>query len=213
MRHLTITAGLCSVALSAAAHVPFVEEHDFTAESPYVVKDVANSKSIYAALSTAGDVDVYELTIDAPMRLFVSSNIPLCKEYREFTVSLALIGPGLPAPAEALPLAPGPGEGALTIRESFATPADREVYLEPNAGKQSWVGPDIVVDDARAGRYRVLVWDPAGRTGDYTLVIGEDERFGPAEIAQTKATMPKLDGGRNLLVDCDPAAPDFDPRR
>lgn len=212
MRRLTIAAAVCGAALPAAAHVPFVEEHDFTADAPYIVKDVANSKSIYAALAVPGDVDVYEFTLAAPMRLYVSSNIPLCKEYREFTVTVALIGPGLPKPRQALPVELGPGEGALVARETFATPADREVYREPNAGKQSWSGPDIVVPEAQAGRYRAVVWDPDNRTGDYTFVIGEDERFGPAEIAQTKATMPRLEAGRNLHVDCDPAKPDFDPR-
>jgi hypothetical protein len=203
----------CFLPLAAGAHVPFVEEQDYSRDQPYVVEDVTNSKAISAALASADDVDFYRITINEPTRLFVTSNVPFCSQYREFGVSMALAGPGLPAPAARLPVALKEGHGAIVIRDIVTEPDQRPVFFEPFSGRQSWEGPEYALDEASPGTYEIIVWNEQGRTGDYMAVIGEAERFGPAEIRQVRAASPKLTGGRNLMVDCDPTGAPDDPRR
>lgn len=200
---------LATLPLAALAHVPFIEEADYTEAAPYVVLDVENSKAIAAQLRTPGDVDFFHIAITEPARLLVSSNIPFCPQYADFSVSLALIGPGLPAPGSAIPVALKPGEGAIVIRDEILDPAKRTVFFDRISGRQSWVGPKYVLPQAPAGVYTLAVWNDKDRTGDYIAVIGEAERFGPAEIRQTQQVSPRLANGRNLMVDCNPtrAAP------
>ena len=207
--HIPLSAASLLATAPMYAHVPFLEEQDYSAEHPYVVQDVTNSKSIHARIGSAGDVDVYRISIDQPLRIFTSTNVPFCRQYREFSVTYALAGPGLPPPAAALPVTLPPGHGAVVIRDPIDDPASRPTWLEPFSGRQMWTGPDFALDRAPPGTYAMIVWNEQGRTGDYIAVIGEAEIFNAPEIRQTVATSPKLRNGKNLMVDCDPtmAAP------
>lgn len=204
-------AGLGAALLSTAgqAHVPFLEEQDYSPDRPYVVHDVANSKSIHAQIGSSGDVDVYRITLNEPLRIFLATNVPYCRQYRQFSVTYALTGPGLPAPAIALPIELPPGHGAVVVRDPIPDPDTRPTWLEPFSGRQMWTGPEYALDDAKPGSYQMIVWNEQGMTGDYIAVIGEAEIFGQAEIRQTIATSPKLKNGADLMVECDPtmAAP------
>jgi hypothetical protein len=190
--------------LAAMAHVPFLEEADYTEAAPYVVTDVENSKAISAQLRTPADVDFYRITLAEPARIAISSNVPFCQQYAEFGVSMALIGQGLPVPDSPIPVALRSGDGAVVIRDDLRDPEQRPVFFEPNSGRQSWRGPKYALPQAPPGTYTIAVWNEQGRTGDYIAVIGEGEYFGPAEIKQTRQTSPLLSHGRNLMVDCDP---------
>lgn len=187
---------------AALAHVPFLEESDYSPERPYVVKDVTNSKSIHARIGTPGDVDVYVMDITAPTRIFTQTDIPWCPQYETFGVTYALTGPGLPAPAIPLPVALPPGHGAVVVRDNSG--AGRETWDEPFSGRRMWVGESFALDDAPPGRYQLVVWNEQGRTGDYIAVIGEAEIFNEPEMRQVRATSPRLRNGANLMVACDP---------
>jgi hypothetical protein len=186
----------------APAHVPYLEEQDFTREAPYVVRDVGNSKSISARLESAGDVDFYAITLERAGRIHVGSHVPYCAQYADFAVTMALVGPGLPQPALPLPVTLAPGEGALVLPGDPG--AARTVFLEPFSGRRSWTGPRRTLDPAPPGKYVLLVWNERGHRGDYIAVIGEDEYFGPEEIAQARHVAPLMAHGRNLMVNCDP---------
>jgi hypothetical protein len=209
----TIIRSLTSVCfatlpLAAVAHVPFLEEADYTEAAPFVVTDVENSKSVSAQLQTPDDVDFYRITLTGPARIVFGSNVPFCRQYAGFGVSMALIGPGLPPSETAIPVALQPGDGVVVIKDEPGDPAQRPVFFEPTSGRQSWRGPKYSMSQAPAGTYTLAVWNEQGRTGDYIAVIGEAEYFGPAEISQTRKTSPKLSRGRNLMVDCDPTRAD-----
>lgn len=193
---------LCALAMAAQAHVPFVEEVDFSQDNPYVVQDVENSKSIHAHIGTVGDVDVYRIDLDKPARIFTKTDIPWCPQYENFGVTYALAGPGLPAPAIALPVALPPGYGAVVVRDTSAQP--RETWIEPFSGRQIWLGAEQALDDASPGTYQMIVWNERGQTGDYIAVIGEAEIFNAPEIRQTVETSPKLRDGADLMVKCNP---------
>ncbi len=73
--------GLSLLAVTAYAHVPFLEGPDYTPEKPYVVHDVSNSKSIHAQIGTPGDVDVYRIDLDKPTRIYTQTDVPWCPQY------------------------------------------------------------------------------------------------------------------------------------
>lgn len=199
---LAAGAVLGGVALSAGAHVPFLEEIDYTAEKPYVVHDVGNSKSIHARIGSPGDVDVYRIDLDQPLRIFTKTDVPFCTQYEKFGVTYALAGPGLPPPAIPLPVPLPAGYGAVVVRDTSDQP--RETWIEPFSGRQLWFGAEYALDDAPPGSYEMIVWNERGQTGDYIAVIGEAEIFNAPEIRQAAATSPKLRDGANLMVKCNP---------
>jgi hypothetical protein len=196
-----------------AAHVPYLEERDYTADGPLAIENVTNSKALNARLEPAGDVDFFSIRLDAPTRLVISSNVPFCPQYRDFSVAFALIGPGLPAPEVKLPVPLPDGMGALVVRDVVDDPEKRAVYFEPISGRLTWPGPDLVRDGVPPGDYRVIFWNEHGRSGDYIGVIGETDIFGPADREQSRRIAPRLEHGKNLMVLCDPTAPDAAERR
>jgi hypothetical protein len=204
MKIISAATSLTAVLLSeiAQAHVPFLEERDFSSAQPYVVHEVTNSKSIHAQIGAPGDVDIYRISISKPVRIFASTTIPFCSQYRDFSVTFALTGPGLPRPDVELPVKLAPGLGAIVVRDPAA--GQRPTWVEPFSGRKMWTGPDYALDDAPPGTYELIVWNEQGRTGDYIAVIGEAEIFNAPEIRQVAMTSPKLEHGTNLMVPCDP---------
>jgi hypothetical protein len=196
-----------AMAMTAGAHVPFVEETDYSPEKPYVVHDVENSKSIHAKIGTPGDVDVYSIELDKPARIFTKTDVPWCTQYERFGVTYALAGPGLPEPAIPLPVKLPRGYGAVVVR--FNPDQPREAWVEPFSGRKMWLDGEYALDAAPPGKYQMIVWNERGETGDYIAVIGEGEIFNAPEIRQVMAASPKLKDGANLMVKCNPtvAAP------
>jgi hypothetical protein len=207
------TAALLILPAVGAAHVPYLEERDYSAEAPLAIENVTNSKALNARLEPAGDVDFFSIRLAAPTRLLISSNVPFCPQYRDFSVTFALIGSGLPPPEVKLPVPLPDGTGAIVVRDVIADPGQRAVYFEPISGRQTWPGPDLVRDRVPPGDYRVIFWNEQGRAGDYIGVIGETDIFGPADREQAKRIAPRLEHGKNLMVPCDPTAPDAAERR
>ncbi|MDQ3233783.1 MAG: hypothetical protein M3Q07_18355, partial [Pseudobdellovibrionaceae bacterium] len=48
------------------------------------------------------------------------------------------------------------------------------------------------------GRYEIVVWEPLGRIADYVLVVGDEEIFGPEEIAQAAKRVGYLREGKEI---------------
>jgi hypothetical protein len=187
---------------SVSAHVPFVETDDFTVLDPFIVEDVPNSKAIYAYLESAEDVDVYYFELTEPTRIFASTTITLCPEYTEYSVTFAVIGPGLPEPDFDLPVRLRPGHGAVIVRDPIESAETREWFYEPYGGRYYFRAPDFILDDAMPGEYQIVVWNESGTVGDYTAVIGEGEYWGPAERAQAGKLMGFLDERKDMHVPC-----------
>lgn len=204
---LISAAVMLVTATASLAHVPFLEQSDYTPEEPFVVEDAENSKSLHSALDSPGDFDVYRITVDQPTRIYTATNIPFCKQYETYSVTYALVGPGLPAiDATELPVELPAGHGAVIVRNPVASVAERPVFFEPYGGRLMWEGPEHTIDSAEPGEYQMIVWNENGQPGDYIGVIGQAEYFGPAEIAQARRVSPLLKNGDNLLADCNPQA-------
>jgi hypothetical protein len=165
---------LLCLAGTAFGHVPYLENADFSAEAPFPVRNVAQSKAFYAHLEGAGDIDYYALEVDQATRVYMHVNIPWCREYEEFTVNYALVGPGLPPPEANLPFPVPAGQGVVVVRENFASPADRLVGFERFAGRMYFEGPVRQVRD----RPRGTVW-PDG------YLAGADNHAAPAPWGRT----------------------------
>lgn len=197
---------IASLSFSSWAHVPYLENSDYTPAQPFVVEDVENSKSIHGALEKPDDVDILNIRIDEPARIYTSTNIPFCPQYESFAVTYALTGPGLPLPETDLPVRLADGHGAVVVRTEFDSVDERPVFFEPFGGRLMWEGPDFAIDQAAPGEYQMIIWNESGAPGNYIAVVGQKEIFGPAEIAQARSVSPRLRDGKNLLVECNPQA-------
>jgi hypothetical protein len=189
-----ILVGLCAAAAVgvAAAHVPYIEVADYSAEQPFVVDDVEQSKALYGWLDR-GDVDFFSLPVTGTITIYASTLVPECREYQDFRVVFALLGPGLPAPGRALPFALAAGEGAVIVEDKATA---RATTYEMFSDRSYYDGPGIEWPATRPGQYRLAVWNEAGRSGDYVAVIGRAERFGAEDFARAaRHTATIRDGG------------------
>jgi hypothetical protein len=176
----------------ASAHVPYIERRDYSQENPYYVwKMIEKSKAFYAWLEynqddTSDDIDVYKFKINNnPKNIYIELIIPVIENYYEnFVPWFALVGPNLPEPNQDLPFQLPEGYGAI-IKENVEPGVERETFYEPFGGKSYYYGPVLDMDIAESGVYYIYCWDPHNQGGDYVLVIGKGEFFGPIDIVRS----------------------------
>ena len=199
VQHASRFAGMWLVlalaGMPAAAHVPFLEQADYTAERPFVVQDIAQSKALYGWLGTPEDVDFYAMQVSGPVRIYTRSLVPMCAELQKFRVTYALVGPGLPKPAAALPFdLPPDAKARPTLYEQFS-------------GRYYFEGPEFEYEAAVPGEYRMVVWNEAGAMGDYVAVIGRAEKFSAADMWRAAKETVTLRRARELHGTCNVAPP------
>lgn len=201
---LLLLAGLASGASPAEAHVPYIERVDISAARPFTIQDVAQSKAFYAWLQTADDVDYLEFEVTDPVRVYTQAIVPVCPGYEQFLPWLAVIGPGLPPPTEALPAGYTlpPGYGAIVV-PNVAPGQPRDTFYEPFGGKFYYDAPlfDQVV--STPGQWAIIYYDLTGGVGDYVGVVGIEERFRGADILRSLINTPIIRNDGELHVPCD----------
>ena len=185
MRRLVLGIGLCVAALApatAAAHAP--EVSDAAASTPQaaiVLEDPTLSRAIGATIAEPGEVDWYRLDLEAGDPLVVGMTAP--DAVGGLPTTFTLVGPGLPAAAEAGPaasdLAEAAGVEGAVVFEPAADPP-REVH----AGLGFINYGTIRTEAPESGSYYVAVYafDPEA-TGKYVLAPGVREEFGADAIA------------------------------
>jgi hypothetical protein len=171
----------CVTAGVAGAHVPYLERTDYSPQAPFVVEDPPHSIAAYAWLQDGADADVFTMTITNPTPLYVGILVPVAPAYVNFFPKFAIIGPGLPAPSEALPVSLPAGHGAIVMNYA---PGDRETMFEPFGGKFYFVGPEFDETVSATGTWQVVVWDPQHKRGDYVLAIGKEEGFSGPDMVR-----------------------------
>jgi hypothetical protein len=167
-----------SLATPAAAHAPMVvgpgNESPATA---FILEDPTLSRAIGATLDAPGEVDWYRMDLRTGDALVVEVTAP--DAAGGIPTSFAVLGPGLPAPADdqTAELAQAAGaEGALAHQ---AAGGEREVH--GGLGFIAWGG--IRTTAAADGTYWVAVRAAEdGATGKYVLAPGVREEFGPEAI-------------------------------
>ena len=171
------------------AHVPYIERIDYSEDNPFFVwKMIEKSKAFYAWLENDGvnpcnDIDVYKFQINNnPKNIYVELIVPVFEDYyKDFVPCFALVGQNLPEPEIELPFDLPDGFGVI-VNENVEPGTDRETFYEPFGGKSYYFGPILDVNITEKGIYYIYCWDPYNKGGDYVLVIGKGEFFGPVDI-------------------------------
>lgn len=179
-RKLTLSGGLIAVLLIvttavASAHQPYFEGDDWTARKPYVVKDPTVSTALYATLDRCDDVDYVAFTGKKGQSILVGVTIPQLAGQDEFAPTVAVMGPGLPKISLPARVTTPRRAGAVVLEP---TPSPAPTFFEPFSRTSYWERQEERVTLPADGRYVVAVWNEAGATGRYTLVVGDREVFG-----------------------------------
>jgi len=180
------------LSVTVSAHVPYIERKDYSENKPmFIWKMLENSKAFYAWLENDGekkceDIDVYKFIIkNKPKQIYIELIVPVVGNYYEdFLPSFALVGPDLPDPQIELPFDIPPGYGAI-VKENLKPGEERETFYEPFGGKSYYKGPIFEEIISKSGTYYIYCWDPYEQGGDYVLVIGKGEFFGPIDIIRS----------------------------
>jgi hypothetical protein len=162
----------------ASAHQPFFEDKDFTAKTPGVVKDPTVSTALYATLDSSRDIDYVTFDGKRGQSILVGLTIPTIAGQENFTPTVAIIGPGLPA-ANTTHL---PRRVAAPARSGAvvwpAAPGKASVFFEPFSRTSYWERQENHIELPADGRYTLAVWSDTGAVGRYTLVVGDREVLG-----------------------------------
>ena len=167
-----------------SAHVPYIERTDYSADDPfYVWKMIEKSKAFYCWLQGSDDIDAFMFNVrKRPVNIYVELIVPVANGfYQDFVPWYALIGPGLPELDQSVPFEIPEGYGGI-IMENVLPGMPRETFLEPFGGKFYYKGPILDENISQPGTYYLYCWDPYEMGGDYVLVIGKGEFFGPIDI-------------------------------
>jgi hypothetical protein len=170
---------------AAYAHVPYIENEDYSAEHPFVVTDsIENSKALYAWFETGTDVDVYAFEVSEPVTVYAQSLVIACPSLETLLPWFAVVGPGLPVPDEALPFELPAGYGAVVVKNK--NPGEqRDTFFEPFSAKTYFDGPDFSQEATTPGSWYVYYWDPYQIGGDYVAVLGLKESFSIPDILRS----------------------------
>lgn len=195
---LAVLLGVCC----AHAHVPYIEIKDYPEGEDFVITDVDQSKAFYAYLEE-DDIDGFEIVLEEPGRIYVSTLIPFCREYAYYDVNFALIGPDLPAPAGELPVAVPDGQGAIVHNADFKDWAERPFMYEFFSNRRYFDGRSYTFRSAPAGTFRFIVWHKDGLPGDYIAIIGRAESFGPSDVKLAVINTPIIRDKEEMRSSCE----------
>ena len=189
-------------ALTAQAHVPYIENKDYSAEHPFAVKDsIENSKAIYAWFDTGTDVDVYTFEVSTPVTVYAKAIVIACPSLETLLPWFAVVGPGLPIPDEALPFKLPDGYGAVVVQNK--KPGEpRVTFFEPFSAKTYYDGPEFNQEVTTPGSWYIYYWDPYKIGGDYVAVLGSKESFSLLDTLRSLINTPKIWFNLELHTKC-----------
>ncbi len=189
------------VSTSALSHVPYIETADYSAKAPFVMTRVANSKAIYGWIESASDVDFTSINVTGPVTLQVEVDVQVCPAYAQFLPAYAILGPGLPAPTEPIPVPLPAGYGAIVV-PNLAPGVERPTFYEPAGGHTYYSGIQTIVEATTPGQWGIIVWDPYQMGGDYVLATGYLEKTSPRDLKLTAKNLPIIRANGELHVAC-----------
>jgi len=189
----------------ALSHVSYIVRSDYSIEKPfYVWKMVEKSKAFYAWLEQTDDdfsldIDVYKITVGSrPVNIYLELIVPdVNGYYDDFVPWYAVLGPGLPEITHEVPFDIPKGYGGI-IQENVPPGTTRESFYEPFGGKSYFKGPILDYNATVPGTYYIYCWDPYEQGGDYVLVIGKGEFFGPIDIIRAIINTPYIRQNKEL---------------
>jgi hypothetical protein len=182
----------------AYAHKPLdIHRGNLNYESAQLIPDHTVSWAIYKELDNSPDY--YKFEARAGERFFSQMTIPKLEGLRDFTPSLALIGPDLASAKieshkESRVLASVPfsvPESMDAVAIDYAGQIPSPEFYEPFTQTTYWERQQVVVEKLPAtGTYYLVVYDhsPAGvieGKKKYALAVGEREEFSALDIFTT----------------------------
>lgn len=176
---LALTSSLATDLRTARAEVPILEtdapggDYGLFEDGQYVPEPWF-MWFVLGELSSADDVDMAKFDYQAGDRFKAEIFIPGHEELRDFNPNIALIGPGLPRPAEPLPFEIPEGMGAIV-----ATSDGTFDYFDIFTQMVYFPRAKIEVIMPQTGRYYVAVWGEPVGMARYALDIGIMENFAP----------------------------------
>jgi hypothetical protein len=198
---LSALAAAACLSGTALAHVPYIEGADYSPRSPLVITRVENSKAIYGWLASAADVDYSQIDVTSPVTLQADVLVQVCPALAEFLPSYAIIGPGLPAPTQPIPVPLPDGYGAIVV-PNLAPGTERPTFFEPAGGKTYYEGVETIIEATTPGRWAIIVWDPYRMGGDYVLSVGFLEKTSPSDLRLTARNLPIIRSNGELHTPC-----------
>ncbi len=211
---LVIVMGvLLLLVVPSLAHDPYIEAGDWGGfDTPQVVMDNAISYAFYGYLDEA-DIDVFTVRFAAADEILrIELLVPQCGEhYSAFYPDYVVLAPDMDGEAATdLPFEIPEGYGVL-FHETYEVAGEtRGTFTEPFGGTVFYEAERHDITVPQAGDYYIVVFDPDGATGDYTLATGYQERF-ESDLGQMMANVATIRSDRWLHRDCalspdDPAA-------
>jgi hypothetical protein len=153
------------------------------------ITDAEKSWAIYGRLAPGTAYDTIPVDAREGEKLKLQLLVPKREDLAQYRPRVVLVGPGLSGTLPpGAPVSPGAGEGALVLPE----PAAPSEFYEPFTQTQYWTYGETAGTFPATGRYRIVVYDPAGKGGAYTVALGEREDFGPADLVNFPATWLKV---------------------
>ena len=163
MKYIVIITGLIMVliisfSLTANAHKPVNVNFPATKEAPILIKDHQISWAAYTELSKPNEVDYYKFTANENEEIYANMLIPKIERLKDYTPTIALIGPGLPKEYETknVKLKVDNKEGVIIKRYTLNT---TEVFFEPFTQTSYYVRQTLFKKAPQTGTYYFAVFD------------------------------------------------------
>jgi len=174
---------LLAIPSVAEAHKPIFDGSGTSGyDRALYISDPTISWAVYTELRHPGEVDYYTFEARQGTPLYTQMVIPQISGLEQFVPSIVLVGPGLPAPQEALPVPLPPGDGAVLIQPQ---PGEQpQSFYEPITQTNYWEWQEYRAPAPADGTYYLLVFDPQNQVGKYVLAIGEREDYGFGDLLQ-----------------------------
>ena len=173
----------------ASAHRPAEAGEEAITQIP----SATTSYAYYQAIEAADQVDIYAISGAKNLDFHAGINIPQIEGLEDYGVSMALLGPGLPALNNAdlpnlnaystsngvsLAAAVASGDFGGIIRSSSPS----EAFFEPFTQTNYWGRQSLDIALRQAGTHYLVIWQPDGALGKYVLDTGREEVFGPTDL-------------------------------
>jgi ligand-binding SRPBCC domain-containing protein len=172
---LMLLVMLFSTDAPASAHRPV---WDGGANGVMTIDNLSTSFAFYRDFKAPAQADVYTFEAKAGEHLHAGISVPALHGLESYGVSVAVLGPGLPAVNHDLLPENHPEDLGGLI---FAS-ARGEDFFEPFTQTNYWGRQRVELDLSQTGTYYLLVWQPEGLPGKYVLDTGTAEVFGPGDL-------------------------------
>lgn len=166
-------------AAPAYAHKPTFGTGAYgSAGSAFRVENIDHSIVVYQELACAAR-QVW-LSFDIPndgAELYVQLGVPVIERLANYSPTIAVVAPGLPAPSAEVPFTIPAGMGLRVIESG-----PRPLFHEPFTNTDSWILAEVTMALPVHGKGYVVAWDARGESGKLWVAVGKAEKFGLGDL-------------------------------